>query len=50
MLTLENKEPQGHSRAVFDLRQEGSYTFHMDVSQDGRQWQTFMEGNYRRGR
>ena len=26
----------------------GFYTFHMDVSQDGNEWQTFMEGRYAR--
>ena len=48
ILTMTDKKPQGLSRAVFDLRQEGKYNFKMEMSQDGRQWQTLMEGNYNR--
>ena len=48
ILTMTDKKPQGLNRAVFDLRQEGKYNFKMEVSQDGKQWQTFMEGNYLR--
>ena len=48
VLTLSSSGPQGHSRAVFDFREEGSYTFRMDVSQDGSEWYTFMEGKYAR--
>ena len=45
-LNLTNEGPQGHSRTVFDFQKDGHYTFRMEVSQDGRQWQTFMEGHY----
>jgi hypothetical protein len=38
----------GHSRAVMDFSKDGRHRFRMDVSQDGQQWQTFMEGNYGR--
>ena len=48
ILTLTDKNPRGLSRAVFDLRQEGKYNFKMEVSQDGKQWMTFVEGNYNR--
>jgi hypothetical protein len=48
VLTLSSKNPQGLSRAVFDLHKEGKYTFKMEGSQDGKLWHTFMEGNYNR--
>jgi len=48
VLTLSNRGPQGHSRAVFDVRQPGRYVFRMDMSPDGSKWQTFMEGSYSR--
>ena len=48
ILTMTDKNSQGLNRAVFDLRQEGKYNFKMEVSQDGKQWHTFMEGNYNR--
>jgi len=48
VLTLTHKSPQGSNRAVFDLSEKGTYTFRMEVSQDGNQWQPFMEGKYRR--
>ena len=49
-LTVTNKEPQGHSRAIFDFTDDRHYTYRMDVSGDGKQWQTFMEGKYSRER
>ena len=48
ILTLTNQNPQGQSEAIFDFRQEGKYSFRMEVSQDGKQWVPFMEGNYRK--
>jgi Protein of unknown function (DUF1579) len=48
VLTLTSPSAQGQSRAIFDLREPGSYVFKMDVSPDGKQWRTFMEGKYRR--
>jgi len=48
VLTLTSRFPQGQSRAVFDLSKDGHYSFRMDVSPDGNQWHTFMEGNYSR--
>lgn len=46
VLTVTSKNPQGHSRAIFDFSKKGHYTFRMDVSQDGQQWFPFMEGQY----
>lgn len=46
VLTVAAKDPQGHSRAVFDFGKKGHYTFRMEVSQDGQQWFPFMEGQY----
>ena len=46
VMSLTNKSPQGLSRALMDFSRDGKYSFKMDVSQDGKQWQTFMEGNY----
>lgn len=46
VLTLTSKSSQGLSRAIFDLSKEGEYSFRMDVSPDGNQWQTFMDGSY----
>lgn len=45
-LSLEHSGPQGHSRCVFDLRQEGTYAFRMQFSPDGSVWMNFMEGSY----
>ena len=46
VLTFTGQNPQGISRATFDLDQEGTYKFKMEASQDGKQWHTFMEGSY----
>jgi len=48
MLSLESVDPNMKSRAVFDFGLPDSYTFRMDVSPDGAQWMTFMEGRYAR--
>ena len=49
VLTLNSRGPQGHSRGIHDFTRPGSYTFKMDMSQDGSQWQNFMEATYQRG-
>jgi hypothetical protein len=49
VLTLTHKSPMGTNRAEFDVSVPGAYTFKMEVSQDGQNWQPFMEGKYRRG-
>ena len=43
-------EEFGHCRLTYDLREvpQGRYTFLMEISQDGEQWQPCMEGQYRR--
>lgn len=48
VLHLENVNPEVKSRAVFDLSRPDGYAFRMDVSQDGTQWMTFMDGRYTR--
>ena len=50
VLRLTALAQMGHSRATFDLSREDNYTFKMEVSQDGKQWYTFMEGNYAKER
>jgi hypothetical protein len=39
--------PMGTTRCSFDVS-GGGYKFLMDVSKDGKSWQTFMEGKYRK--
>lgn len=48
VLMLSTKNPQGLSRAVFDLSQKSKYKFKLEGSQDGKQWHTFMDGSYTR--
>jgi len=48
VLSLDSADPNMKSRAVFDFGHAGSYIFRMDVSPDGAQWKTFMEGRYAR--
>ncbi|TPW11974.1 MAG: hypothetical protein FD129_1556 [bacterium] len=48
VLRLDAKTPQGPARASFDLSKAGEYGFKMEVSPDGNQWFTFMEGRYRK--
>jgi hypothetical protein len=37
----------GHSRQVYEI-DEDEYRFKLQHSADGREWKTFLEGNYRR--
>ena len=46
ILTMIHQGVQGHTRATFDFGKENRYTFRMEVSQDGKQWHTFTEGEY----
>ena len=39
---------QGHSRTTWTFPAPNTYTFRMEMSQDGKQWMTMMEGNYTR--
>lgn len=48
VLTLISDTGQGLSRTVFDLAGAGAYRFRMEQSEDGKQWQTLMEGSYTR--
>jgi hypothetical protein len=48
VLSVDSVDPNMKSRAVFDFGRPDSYTFRMDVSPDGAQWKTFMEGRYAR--
>ena len=48
VLTLTSAGSYGHSKAVFDFSKDGQYRYQMDVSQDGKDWYTFMEGTYER--
>lgn len=47
-LTFENRTPMGYGRYVYVLKGDGRYAFRMETSQDGRQWMTFMDAEYRR--
>ncbi len=46
VLVLTSHSVMGHSRATFDVAKPGRYAFRMDMSQDGQQWMTFMDGEY----
>lgn len=48
LLKLDSLNPEMKSRAIFDLSRPDGYAFRMDVSPDGSQWMTFMEGRYGR--
>ncbi|MEQ8764455.1 MAG: DUF1579 family protein [Planctomycetota bacterium] len=48
VLTVEHQGEMGHSRCVFDMRKEGSYTFRMQGSPDGSVWMSFMDGTYQK--
>lgn len=39
---------QGHSRVTWELPGGAAYRFKMEMSQDGNQWMTLMEGAYTR--
>ena len=45
--TATNQSPQGHARCAWTLS-SSRYTFKMEMSEDGKQWFTFMEGDYRK--
>ncbi len=49
VLTVTCDMPQGgKSRAVFEVLEDGKYRFKMEITQDGEQWATFMQGLYSR--
>ncbi|MCX6922929.1 MAG: DUF1579 family protein [Verrucomicrobia bacterium] len=39
-------DAQGHSRTTWEFPDADHYRFLMEMSQDGQQWMTLMEGNY----
>ena len=41
-------DSQGHSRTSWSFPDTNHYQFKMEMSQDGQQWMTLMEGNYTR--
>jgi len=47
-LTFQNASPMGQGRYTYDFEADGKYRFKIENSQDGKQWATFMEGNYTR--
>jgi len=48
VLTLTSKRSQGHTRAVWNFVNDNLYHYRMEVSANGQQWQTFVEGQYTR--
>lgn len=46
VLTMTSNAHGGHTRCVFDLSEPNAYTFEMAMSQDGKTWQTLMDGRY----
>jgi len=47
-LNLHSKSPMGDSRTSFDFSEPGKYTFKMEMSADGTNWTTMMDGAYAR--
>lgn len=48
-LSMTCQDAQGHFRVTWDFAETGRHSFRMDVSQDGAEWKTSMEGTYARG-
>lgn len=46
-LALSNGGPGMHARLTYDLSQAGILRSRMEMSQDGEEWATFFEGEYR---
>ena len=47
-LQMRCHDKQGHSRLTWEFRGAKHYSFLMEMSQDGNQWMTLMEGDYTR--
>ena len=48
-LTFQMEMPgRGHSRYVYRFEKDGVYSFAIGMSQDGKAWNTFMEGRFTR--
>ena len=43
-----HKSAMGLNRATFDFSKPGSYTFRMEMSQDGKSWAPMMDGEYKK--
>ena len=48
VFTMSCETPMGRNRTVFEIQDENHYAFRMEMSSDGEQWQTLMEGHYTR--
>lgn len=49
VLTMTSSGAMGHSRTVFEFVGDDGYKFRMEMSMDGSQWGTLMQGSYKRG-
>jgi hypothetical protein len=47
-LTMTNKSQQGYTRASWEIISDKSYTYKLESSSDGNQWQAMVEGSYSR--
>ena len=45
---MPGRDSQGHSRTTWEFPDGERYRFRMEMSQDGQQWMTLMEGAYTR--
>lgn len=45
---LTSKNPMGYARLTYEFPEPGRMLSKMDMSQDGKNWQSFMECDYRR--
>ena len=48
VLQLESSYAGGYTRATWDFSEAGQVRYTMEISGDGRSWQVFTEGMYRR--
>ena len=46
VLRLVSRGPQGQARATWDFSRPGRYEHRLEMSADGVQWTSFMEGSY----
>jgi Protein of unknown function (DUF1579) len=49
VLTLLSRNARGHARMSYDLSGKDALKSKMEVSEDGENWTTFFDGEYRRG-
>jgi hypothetical protein len=48
VLMFQHQHERGHSRYTYTIAGNREFHFKIDSSQDGKAWQTFMEGTYRK--